>query len=132
MFADMRTAIPMAAALTTYFYFRPTVPEYVTVPFLVVWITCFCLDAKITISNSRFLEHERNLVFPTLYRKLGGKSVLIQFLIEAVFIVAIAVIFENVVNALSLSVVSLVFGIAHLEAYFANMSIVKRLGQSNL
>lgn len=132
MFVDMRTAIPMAAALIIYFYFKPNIPEYLIVPFIAAWIACFCLDVKITVSNLHLIAHEMNLVFPTLYKKMGEKSIPFQFLIEAGFVIAIAVIFENTINVVSVSIVALVFGVAHLEAYFANMYMIKKLARSNL
>ncbi len=129
MFADMRTAMPMAAALILYFYFRPGVPEYLLLPFFAVWIFCYYFDLRITISNLHLLEHERNLVFPILYRKMGKKAAPVQFLVETAFIVIIAIIFEHAINVVSISIVSLVFGISHLEAYFSNKFLVKKIGK---
>jgi hypothetical protein len=132
MFADMRTTILMVAVLVLYFYFRPSVPEYLLPPFFAVWISCYYFDVQITISNLHLLEHERNLVFPTLYRKMGKKVVLVQFLVETAAIVIIVMIFEHAINIDSIAIVSLVFGISHLEAYFANMFLIKKIGKKYL
>ena len=60
---------------------------------------------------------------------MGKKAVPVQFLVETASIVIIAIIFEHTINVVSISIVSLVFGISHLEAYFSNKFLVKKIGK---
>jgi hypothetical protein len=129
--ADLKTAIPMGAATTLYFYFRPEIPHYLPILFFGIWFTFFFLDAKTTIANPHLLKHEKNLVFPFLYSRFGRASVIIQLLVEILFILLIVFVFEVGIAFASISIVSLVFGFAHLEAYAGNKKILGRFSGSS-
>lgn len=128
--ADLKTAIPMGAVTALYFYFRPEIPHYLSILFFVIWAASFFLDAKTTIANPHLLKHERNLVFPFLYSKFGRASVIAQLLVETSFIMLIVFVFEAGIVFASASAVSLVFGVAHLEAYAENRKFLGRFSGS--
>lgn len=124
---DLKTAIPLAGSLALYFYFMPSLDLEILFFFFGVWALCFALDAKITISTPSLLTHEKNLIFPILYRKFGPKlSLVIQLIIEVIAMVFVVSLFEGNLNLTSLPVVSLVFGLAHLDAYLSNIKIIRK------
>jgi len=111
-----------------YFYFKPSLSLETLFLFFGIWISCFILDAKITISNPNLINREKNIIFPILYHKLGPQfSSIIQLIIEVIVMALIVILFERNLNLISMSVVSLVFGLAHLDAYFSNIKIIKRV-----
>jgi hypothetical protein len=125
--ADLRTAIILAVSLALYFYFKPSLGLEVSFFFFGFWGLFFTLDAKITTSNPNLMNRELNLIFPILYIRFGPKiSPIIQFVIECTAVVLIASLFEGKISFVSISVVSAVFGLAHLEAYFTNIKTVKK------
>lgn len=125
---DLKTAIPLACSLTLYFYFKPAIQAEFAYLFFGVWIFCFVIDARITVRNSHLMNHERNLIFPFLYSRLGRKtSIIAQSLVESTFIVMIGFIFESDIKLVPVSVTFLIFGLAHLEAYLANRSAVRKI-----
>jgi hypothetical protein len=124
---DLKTAIPLAGSLALYFYFMPDLGSETLFFFFGVWVLCFALDAKTTISTPKLLTHEKNIVFPILYRKFGPKiSLVIQLIIEVIAMMFVVILFEGNLNLVSLSVVSLVFGLAHLDAYLSNIKIIRK------
>lgn len=126
-FTDLKTAIPLACSLALYFYFKPAIQTEFAYLFFGVWIFCFIIDARITVGNSHLMNHERNLIFPFLYSRLGRKtSIIAQSLVESAFIVVIGFIFELKIEMVPVSVAFLIFGLAHLEAYLANRSAVRK------
>lgn len=129
--ADLKTAIPMGAATALYFYFKPEIPYYLSILFFGIWFIFFFLDAKTTIANPHLLKHEKNLVFPFLYSRFGRVSVVLQLLVEISFILLIVFAFEIRIAFASISVVSLVFGFAHLEAYTGNKKLLGRFSGSS-
>lgn len=131
VFTDLKTAIPLAGSLTIYFYFKPSLPLELSFFFFGVWTVCFVLDAKITISNAKLMTHEKNLIFPILYYKFGPKiSPIIQCFIEGIVMVFVVILFEGKPQLSSISVVSLVFGFAHLHAYLSNIITIKKILKS--
>lgn len=129
MLTDLKTTILMGSVLTLYFYFKPGIVNEFVMLFFSIWVFCFILDARITVSNVHLLNHEKNLIFPFLYCRFGKIAVIVQFLIESMFVMLIGFIFEWEINIISISVVSLVFGITHLEAYFSNRKILRRVNR---
>jgi hypothetical protein len=124
---DLSTTIPLVVSLAIYFYFKPSFGLETSLIFFGVWILFFVLDAKITISNPNLLRHEKNIIFPFLYYKFGKFSLPLQIIIESVAIVLVSCLFEEKPSMESISVVSLIFGLAHLEAYLANIRTVKKI-----
>jgi len=124
---DLKTAIPLACSLALYFYFKPAIQAELAYLFFGVWIFCFVMDARITVRNSHLMNHERNLIFPFLYSRLGrNASIIAQSLVESAFIVAIGFVFESEIEMVPVSVAFLIFGLAHLEAYLANRFTVRK------
>lgn len=127
MFTDLKTAIPLACSLALYFYFKPAIQTEFAYLFFGVWVFCFIIDARITVRNSHLMNHERNLIFPFLYSKLGRRtSVIVQSIIESTIIVMIGVMFESKIEIVPISVAFLVFGMAHLEAYLGNLLVTRK------
>ncbi|HEX9846099.1 MAG TPA: hypothetical protein VGA92_06500 [Candidatus Nitrosotenuis sp.] len=126
--ADLKTAIPLAGSLALYFYFKPSLSSETLFFFFGIWISCFALDAKITVSNPNLINHEKNIIFPILYRKFGPRlSPIIQLIIEVLAMALVVSLFERNLNLISMSVVSLVFGLAHLDAYLSNIKTIRNV-----
>lgn len=128
---DILAALPLAATLTFYFYFKPDIGFEVSILFVGVWLLCFILDAKITITNAKLMHYEKNLIFPLLYCKFGSKlSPIIQCMLEFIVMVFVVFLFEGQILVAPLSVVALVFGLAHLHAYVSNVMTVNKIKKS--
>lgn len=122
---ELKTAVPIGAALALYFYLKPEISIWPSFLFFVVWISFFYLDVKITISNTHLMSHEKNLIFPSIHRRFGDVSPIIQCFIEITLIMLIVFVFEQGISVSSLSVVFFMFGIAHLDAYLSNRRVLK-------
>lgn len=74
------------------------------------------------------MQHEKNLVFPILFYKFGTKvSSILQFIIEIMTILLIVNMFDGKLVLSSISVVSLMFGLAHLDGYVSNVKTIKKI-----
>lgn len=125
---DILTAIPLAASLSFYFYLKPSISFEAALLFGGIWLLCFTLDAKITVTNAHLIRYEKNLVFPFLYHKFGSKlSPITQCTVEIVIMVLVVLLFEGQVLIASLSVVALVFGLTHLYAYVSNIMTIRKI-----
>jgi hypothetical protein len=125
---DIRTAIPLAGSLVLYFYFKPTLTPELLFFFFAFWGFCFALDMKVTVTNAKLMRHEKNLVFPILFYRFGPKiSPLIQLIIEVIVILFVVNMFEDKLNLASISVVSFILGLAHLDGYLSNVRIIKKI-----
>lgn len=125
IFLDLRTAIPLAGCLATYFYFHPSFPIEISFAFWGVFAFFYFLDARITVCNSHLMEYEKNIIFPALYKRYGPKiSPIIQCGIEIFIIVLLPFFFITKIGFSDSSVVALVFGLSHLLGYYSNKKII--------
>jgi len=125
IFLDLRTAIPLASSLATYFYFHPSLPIDISFTFWGIFAFFYFLDARITICNSHLIGYERNVIFPTLYKRYGPKiSTIIQCGIEVIIIILLPFFFIIKIGFIDSSIVALVFAASHLLGYFSNKKII--------
>ncbi|MEM3065319.1 MAG: hypothetical protein QW177_08095 [Candidatus Nitrosotenuis sp.] len=124
---DIQTTIPVVAALALYFFMQPKIGPEIVVAFFSAWIAGYILDYTITAKNSHLLRFERNLVFPSLYKRFGVMvTLLIHFAMEALIILMIPVLFIYDFGLAASSVVALAFGVSHVMAYASNCKFVKK------
>lgn len=128
LFSELKTAIPLAGSIILYFYFKPNLIPELSILFFGLWVLFFVLDAKITIANEKLMSHERNLLFPILYQRFGPRLCpIIQGCVEVIIMTLVAYLFEGTLAVVSLTFVSAVFGLAHLEAYLSNLKTIKKI-----
>lgn len=128
LFLDLRTAIPLAGGLALCFYFRPILPMEVSIVLWGFFTFFYFLDARITVCNSELMGHEKNLVFPLLYKKFGQKiSPVIQCVLEIVIMMFLTFLFTAKIGFLDASVTAFVFGLSHLSGYFSNRKLIGSL-----
>lgn len=133
LLTELRTAIPLACFISVYFYFKPDVPTDFSFFFFVMWLCFFTLDAKITIMNSNLMHHEKNLVFPALFYKFGKKlSPVLHFAIEIIIMMLIVSLFEGRLVLASISIMALVFGLAHLDGYLSNLKTITKIAKRKM
>jgi hypothetical protein len=124
-FSEHFSALVFAVMVIAYFYFQPRVEFVVSLAFCAFWIFGYFCDAWITIKNSPHIQrHEVNVIFAALYSRLGARSCLVQFLIEAVIVVVAPVFFIGRLEVSASSVVAVVFGASHLLAFYSNRKFV--------
>lgn len=120
-FSGHWSALVFAVIVGAYFYFQPRIELVFSLVFFVFWVFGYFCDAWITIKNSPHIQrHEVNVIFVALYSKLGTRSCLVQFLIEASIVVIVPVFFIGRIEISASSVVSTVFGASHLLAFYSN------------
>jgi membrane-bound metal-dependent hydrolase YbcI (DUF457 family) len=124
---DIQTTIPVVVALALYFFVQPKIGPEIVVVFFASWVAGYILDYTITAKNSHLLRFEKNLVFPSLYKKFGAMiALLIHFAMEALIVLLIPVLFTYDFGLAASSVVALAFGISHVMAYASNCKFVKK------
>ncbi|MGI0004723.1 MAG: hypothetical protein ACREAX_05440 [Candidatus Nitrosotenuis sp.] len=91
-----------------------------------MWPLGFVLDAKITTKNSQLIpKHEVNVIFPILCSRLGLRlGCLAQFLMEVTTVIFLPFLFINTSDIGASSVVSAMFGVSHLLAFYSNKKIM--------
>jgi hypothetical protein len=125
IFLDLRTAIPLAGSLATYFYFHPGLPIEISFAFWGIFAFFYFLDARITVYNSHLIEYEKNIIFPALYKRYGSKiSTIIQCGIEVIITILLPFFFITKIGFIDSSIVALVFAVSHLLGYFSNKKII--------
>lgn len=125
---DLRTAIPLASGLTLYFYFHPVFPLGISIVFWGLFVFFYFLDARITVRNSDLMSHEKNIVFPLLYKKLGCRiSPVIQCGLEIAVMALNTFFFTTKIEFSDVSVTAFVFGLSHLLGYLSNKKLVDSL-----
>ncbi len=128
---DFSTTIPVVAALALYFFVQPKIGQEIVISFIAAWIAGYVLDSGITVKNSHLMCFEKNIVFPTLYKKFGVKtSLLAHFAIESLIVLIIPVLFMYDFGLAASSVVALAFGVSHVSAYISNCRIIKKYNAS--
>ncbi len=96
--------------------------------FFLFWALAFILDIKITISCENFIKYETNLLFRFFVRKFGARrSMILQVLAEIGLLVLSSHIFNFQFGIQTMSLVSLVFGLAHMTAWWSNKRFLKTL-----
>ncbi|MDI1494884.1 MAG: putative membrane protein [Cenarchaeum symbiont of Oopsacas minuta] len=97
----------------------------VTVGFFSIWFVCFVCDAAYTILNKRMIHYESNIVFSVLYTKLGLFAVPIQALVDLGFVLLITTVMSGFPNFGYMSVIAVIFGLLHLDAYYSNRKFIR-------
>jgi hypothetical protein len=101
-------------------------PWWVQSLFFSFWALAFTLDAKITTSCENFIKYETNFLFRFFVRKFGTRrSMVLQALAEIGLLVLSNYIFNFQFGIQSMSLVSLVFGLAHMTAWQSNKRFLK-------
>lgn len=122
----MIIAIVVAAIMIAYFILIPELDRVHIALFFSFWFFSFILDAWITISNKHLMPYEQNILLPLLIRRVGATpAIMIMFIIEISFMVAMPFLFIRSVNFQTFSVSALAFGTAHLFAFVSNLKFVK-------
>ncbi|HET8719457.1 MAG TPA: hypothetical protein VFM64_00485 [Candidatus Nitrosotenuis sp.] len=79
------------------------------------------------------MHHEKNLVFPTLFYKFGKKlSPVLYFTIEIIVMLLIVSLFEGRIVLDSISIMALVFGLAHLDGYVSNLKTITKIAKRKM
>jgi hypothetical protein len=101
-----------------YFILIPQLDRVHIALFFSFWFFSFILDAWITISNKHLIPYEQNILLPILIQKVGTTpAIMIMFMIEISFMVAMPFLFIRSVNFQTFAVSALAFGTAHLLAF---------------
>ena len=125
---DIKTTIPVVAALSLYFFVQPKIGPAIVIVFFAAWIAGYILDYSITVKNSQLLHFEKNLVFPALYKRFGRViTLLIHFTMESLIVLMIPIMFTYDFGLAASSVVALAFGVSHASAYVSNCRFVKKM-----
>lgn len=96
-------------------------PWWIQLSFFSFWAFSFILDVKITISCENFIKYETNFLFRFFVSKFGTRrSIVLQVMTEIGLIILSSYIFNFQFGVQSMSLVSLVFGLAHMMAWQSN------------
>ncbi|MGI0061072.1 MAG: hypothetical protein ACREBA_01315 [Nitrosotalea sp.] len=97
--------------------------------FFSFWALAFILDIKITISCENFIKYETNFLFRFFVRKFGPRrSIPLQVLAETGLLVLSSYTLDFQFGVQSMSLVSMVFGLAHVAAWRSNRRFLKKPG----
>lgn len=122
---DLRIAVLLSGSITVYFYFHPRLPIEISFMFWSIFVFFYFLDVRITTSNSYLIDYEKNIIFSTLYKKLGSKiSSILQCGIEICIMIFLPFLFIAKIGFTDISVIAAVFGISHLLGYNSNKKII--------
>lgn len=118
----------------------PNIPLWALALTFVAWIACFGADALYTLRFGRaiILERELNVIFRTLYRKIGRWAAVVHLGLELAGITALSLVIERISagalggDALAAGV-TLVLAGEHLVAFFENRAFAqtRRNGHSS-
>jgi hypothetical protein len=90
------------------------------------WAFSFILDVKITTSCENFLKYETNFLFRFFVQKFGTRrSIVLQALAEVGLIILSSYVINIQFGTQSMSLVSMVFGLAHMTAWWSNKRFLK-------
>jgi len=104
-------------------------PWWVQFSFFSFWAFSFILDVKITISCENFIKYETNFLFRFFVSKFGTRrSIALQVMTEIGLIILSSYIFNFQFGVQFMSLVSLVFGLAHMMAWQSNKKFLTRCG----
>jgi hypothetical protein len=103
------------------------IPWWASFSFFALWLFSFILDAKITTSCKNFMMYETNFLFRFFVGKYGTKSaVALQVLTEAGLIILVGYSFDLQLELKTMSVILLIFGLAHITAWYSNRNFLGR------
>lgn len=104
------------------------IPWWVQFLFFSFWAFSFILDVKITTSCENFPEYETNLLFRFFVQKFGRRrSIALQALAEVGLLLSAGCALNFQFDAGLASIISSVFGLAHVMAWHSNKRFLERL-----